>query len=64
MSDITKCSGTKCAKKDTCFRYLAKADGYQSWFAKMPNNEDGTCDHYWEVKSKSELKRLQIQNDF
>jgi len=49
MADITKCSGMWCDKKDNCFRFLAKANNYQSYFCKPPikNNE---CDMFWDVR--------------
>lgn len=52
MPDISMCEGQECPKKDTCFRYLAKPSKWrQTYFRGIPLKEDGTCDHYWEVKS-------------
>lgn len=49
--DIAMCSGQECPKKDTCFRYLAKPSEFrQSYFLGIPLKQDGTCEHYWEVK--------------
>ena len=51
MPDISMCSGQTCPQKDTCFRYLAKPSEWrQSYFLGIPLKEDGTCEHYWEVK--------------
>lgn len=37
MADITMCRGTKCPKKDTCFRYTATPDSQrQSYFIEAP----------------------------
>lgn len=56
MPDITKCTGENCSKKQSCYRYTAKADEYQSFFMTPPN-QDGQCDHYWENEPK-ELMRI------
>ena len=31
MTDITKCSGEKCKKKDNCYRFMVKSSNYQSY---------------------------------
>lgn len=52
MADITKCQGRNCPRKDTCYRYTAKADDeWQAWseFDKLAN-----CECYW--KNESEEK--------
>ena len=49
MADITKCNGTNCTKKDTCYRFLANSSAWQSYFSEPPI-KDGKCDHYWEFK--------------
>jgi len=63
MVDIAKCNGQIgdkiCTKRDDCYRYLAKSDERQSYF--MPIDVD-KCGHYWECKSVSEQRRLDIQN--
>lgn len=50
MADICKCKGEIgaiiCPYKDKCFRYIAKADEYQTYFLELPL-KDGKCDHYW-----------------
>ena len=56
MLDIAKCTGGDCPKKQSCYRYTAKADEYQSFFMTPPN-KDGQCDHYWENEPK-ELMRI------
>ena len=49
MADITKCPGSYCLKKETCYRYLAISSEYrQSYFVKLPIDSNGKCDHYWE----------------
>ena len=47
MADITKCQGTDCALKESCYRYLAPVTEWrQSWFSEFPF-KNGKCDHYW-----------------
>ena len=51
MPDITMCKGDNCPKKENCYRYTAPVNEYrQSYFFDTPIKEDGTCEHYWEVK--------------
>ena len=49
MPDITKCEGNKCQFKESCYRYKAEADQYQSYFVDIPLQEDGTCEYFMEV---------------
>ncbi len=50
MADISMCKGEFCSKRDTCYRYLAKADRYQAYFI-IPKEEQGNkCKVYWEDK--------------
>lgn len=56
MPDITMCRGDECPRKQSCYRYTAKASDYQSFFMTPPV-KDGECDHYWEDEPK-ELMRI------
>lgn len=52
MADITKCQGTGCIVKDSCFRYTAPDGERQSYFTDPPlkasQQHDGkTCEYYW-----------------
>lgn len=50
MSDITKCNGKNCKLKENCFRYVSKANKYQSYFGNFEElYKDGRCDYYWEI---------------
>lgn len=54
MSDISKCVGTDCAKRETCYRFTAPArEKWQSWL-NMPTAVKvvDECKLYWEVKSE------------
>lgn len=52
MSDISKCKGTKCPLRETCYRYTAKASEFmQSYFVGTPyDKKDKDCEYYWETK--------------
>ena len=56
MPDITMCSGKDCPLKETCYRYKAKPDEYQSYFMEPPY-KDGECNHYWEMDKKNTNER-------
>ena len=50
MADITMCRGTKCRKKNTCYRFTAPINEYrQSFFTVVPR-KDGKCDYYWDKR--------------
>lgn len=52
MADITKCEGTNCPVKESCYRYTAKANVLgQSYFTDLPV-KDGKCEMYWGENSK------------
>lgn len=40
------CPGGDCPYKEDCYRYTAKPNDYQSFFAYAPIRE-GKCDYYW-----------------
>lgn len=52
MADITKCEGTGCTVKDSCYRYTAPDGVRQVYFTTVPletsRQHDGmTCEYYW-----------------
>lgn len=52
MTDITKCQGTGCIVKETCYRYTAPDSERQSYFIEPPiqasRQHDGmNCSYYW-----------------
>ena len=57
MADITKCEGTNCHIKESCYRFTAKASDYQYYFIESPI-KDGKCDMYWGVESEQRMKYL------
>jgi len=59
MADITKCVGTDCPVKETCYRFTAPVtDFQQSWFCNCPL-KDSKCDMYWGENAQSIYSQLQ-----
>lgn len=54
MPDISKCEGTNCPLKETCYRFTAKSSEYrQAYFMEVPyNHEESKCNHYWPNNEK------------
>ena len=46
MADITKCKGTYCPIKESCYRFTAQKSELQSYFLESPIKENGKCDMY------------------
>lgn len=45
MTDISKCDGERCTRKDKCYRHVVSEDDlWQSWTASPPLCEDGCAD--------------------
>lgn len=49
MADITKCRGTGCPLKETCYRFLAKEGLRQSYFIEV-HYKNNNCKYYWNIK--------------
>ena len=55
MIEISKCSGTDCPQRETCWRYLAPAaDLVQSWLMIRWDAERGECEYYLPLVSERE----------
>lgn len=52
-SDDTKCEGTHCKLKKTCWWYLSPSGMRQSWFVKVPKTSSTKCDEYWEYQNEN-----------
>jgi len=63
MADIAMCNRRDCAKKNTCYRYLAFPDEYQSYIVIDKVNLDDGCDEYWRCRDKKELQLLNRLNE-
>lgn len=48
MPDIAMCNGDDCPIKEQCWRYMAPASHFQSYFAAPPCDEDG-CEYFWNI---------------
>lgn len=51
MPDIAMCNGDDCPVKEQCWRYMAPADRFQSYFAAPPCDDDG-CEYFWNIDEK------------
>jgi hypothetical protein len=48
MADISKCQGTGCTLKESCYRFTAKTNSHwQSYGGFCQDPETGECEHYW-----------------
>lgn len=64
MPDITMCNGEGCDLRTKCYRFTATpTPRWQPWFAKPPMTSPTECPHYWQVESKSQFKRLEVQTE-
>lgn len=43
--DITKCQDEECPRKKECYRYMAPASDYQSYFVDSPRTDKG-CEYF------------------
>jgi len=62
MVDISMCNRRDCAKKNTCFRYLAFPDEYQSYIMINDIDLSKGCDRYWRCKDAKELAYMNKVN--
>lgn len=59
MTDITMCLNATCPLRETCYRFIASCDDFQSYASF--EYKDGKCPDYIEAKAKSQVRRLGIQ---
>jgi hypothetical protein len=58
MPDIAMCEGHECPNKTNCYRFMAKAEDYQTYILEPPfeyilnegQNAVWKCDYYWKIK--------------
>ena len=52
MADISKCKGTDCPIRDSCYRYKAESNPFrQSYIAITPYDfKLESCEYYWEYE--------------
>lgn len=62
MVDICMCNNDECPLKKHCYRYMAEASQYQTYFIvdeKLKKDaQEHKCTGYWDVKSKADIERL------
>ena len=51
MPDIAMCDGEGCPIKEQCWRFMAPADRWQSYFGAPPMKEEG-CEYFWDMNEK------------
>ena len=57
MADITMCKGENCKMRDSCRRYLAIPDKWQSYGAFEELKKGNYCDWYWRWDNEFEDNR-------
>ena len=63
MVDIAVCDRRDCAKKDSCFRYLAERYEYgQSHLEIKDLKLDNGCPNYWRCRNMAELHYMNKVN--
>jgi len=45
------CTGDGCPVRENCWRHMAPASDWQSYFAPPPFTEEG-CEYYWDMNEK------------
>jgi hypothetical protein len=60
MADISKCLGTGCDKKESCYRFTAPSNPY--WQSVTPYykqlEEGGECDSFWDNSGRKNTRRV------
>lgn len=57
MADISKCTGKKCPKKDSCYRFKAVSNPHwQSYLMVPPIDDKGNCNMYWKMDTPKDVK--------
>jgi hypothetical protein len=56
--DISKCLGTDCPYKETCYRYTSEPSEYMQSYFSVPPIKDGKCDMYWGDLSEAIFNQL------
>lgn len=63
MVDIAMCGRRDCADKNTCFRYLAFPDEFQTFLTPdMQDASKDTCSYYWRCRNPKELAKMNQLN--
>lgn len=58
------CSRRDCKDKNTCFRYLAMPDEYQSYImVNIDEPDKKKCEMYWRCRNSEELRQMNKLNE-
>ena len=62
MVDIAMCNRRDCERKNTCYRYLAFPDEYQTYLVIDTPDTEG-CGYYWRCRNPKELRQMNKLNN-
>lgn len=48
MPDISMCQNQFCTLKENCYRFKATPNEFRQSYGVFTQNEDKTCDYFWE----------------
>ena len=57
MPDISMCSNDKCPLREECYRFKATPSEYQSYANLEYNENDQTCEWFWEIEKDEHRKK-------
>lgn len=58
MPDIAMCANTTCKSKETCYRYRAIPDEYQTMALFDPGRKK-KCDYYYKIQPHDRIRPLE-----
>lgn len=58
MTDISKCDGAFCEKKEECYRYRAEVGHWQSYI--NPTIRGKACEYFWPIIQEHKIKEIEI----
>ncbi len=59
MPDTTKCQDYYCLRATRCWRFMAPASAWQSWFTESPRVKD-ECEHFWRMEEAREGAKASV----
>ena len=62
MVDIAMCNRRDCKRKNTCYRYIAFPDEFQTFLVLTDLNIDN-CEYYWRCRNPKELREMNKLNN-
>jgi len=52
MPNMTLCEDDKCPRRESCYRAVAKASYWQSYFSRKPCDDYATCKYFLPLDEK------------